>query len=247
VKDMQRLLEQHDRARQLLLEGESTAEVERHVASCLVCGPLAARLAEVEREIRAVPEPRPELFGKILRRTSLPRPQAEMQPRPTGTVVDQPRPPHGRIEMLFPAESAGEAPAMSPGFVPLVLAVEADRHPSDGPAARPMERVIIVCRYPVLVGRGPDMDVPIWDRSVSRRHAEIDWRDDVWSIRDLESTNGTRVDASLLGPSEVRPLAPGDRIDLGFYARLTVRSLLPVLHPNGVGGEIQRLLAWSGR
>jgi hypothetical protein len=244
---MQRLLEQHDRVRQLLLEGESTPEVEQHVATCLVCGSIAARLAKVERSIRAVPEPRQELLGKILRRTSRPRSEPEVQPRPAGTAADQPRQPHGRIEMLFPAESSGDAGASSPGFVPLVLAVEADRHPSDGPTARPLERVIIVGRYPILVGRGPDMDVPIWDRSVSRRHAEIDWRDDGWSIRDLESTNGTRVGGSVLGPSEVRPLAPGDRIDLGFYARLTVRSLLPVLHPNGVGGEIQRLLGWAGR
>jgi hypothetical protein len=247
MNDMQRLLEQHDRARQLLLEGESSVEVEQHVAGCGVCGSLAARLAEVEQSIRTVPEPRPELLSKILRRTSRPRPEAEPQPQKGGAVAEQPRPQHGRIEMLFPAESSGEAAASSPGFVPLVLAVEADRHPTDGPAARPLERVIIVCRYPILVGRGPDMDVPIWDRSVSRRHAEIDWRDDVWSVRDLESTNGTRVDGSPLGPSEVRPLSPGDRIDLGFYARLTVRSLLPVLHPNGVGGEIQRLLARGGR
>jgi hypothetical protein len=246
MNDMQRLLEQHDRARQLLMEGESSAEVEEHVAACSVCGSLATRLAEMEQSIRNVPEPRPELLAKILRRTSRPRPEAEAQ-RQGGAATEQARPQHGRIEMLFPAESSGESAAPSPGFVPLVLAVEADRHPTDGPAARPLERVIIVCRYPILVGRGPDMDVPIWDRSVSRRHAEIDWRDDVWSVRDLESTNGTRVDGSPLSPSEVRPLAPGDRIDLGFYARLTVRSLLPVLHPNGVGGEIQRLLAWAGR
>jgi hypothetical protein len=244
---MQRLLEQHDRARQLLMEGDSSAEVEEHVAACAVCGSLAARLADMEQSIRAVPEPRPELLANILRRTSRPRTEAEAQPPAGGAATEQQRPQHGRIEMLFPAESSGESSAASPGFVPLVLAVEADRHPTDGPAARPLERVIIVCRYPILAGRGPDMDVPIWDRSVSRRHAEIDWRDDVWSVRDLESTNGTRVDGSPLGPSEVRPLSPGDRIDLGFYARLTVRSLLPVLHPNGVGGEIQRLLAWAGR
>jgi FHA domain len=247
VNDMQRLLEQHDRARQLLLEGDSSDEVERHVAECQVCGALAARLADVERSIRTVPEPRLELLGTILRRTSRPRLSPELQARPASVAPAPPRQPHGRIEILFPAETAGEPTPPSPGFVPLVLAVEADRHPTDGPAARPMERVIIVARYPVLVGRGPDMDVPIWDRSVSRRHAEIDWRDDTWSIRDLESTNGTRVDGSLLGPREVRTLTPGDRVDLGFYARLTVRSLLPVLHPNGVGGEIQRLLSWSGR
>jgi FHA domain len=249
VSDMQALLEQHDRARRLLLEGESTPEVERHAATCLVCGPLAARLAEVERSVREIPEPPPELLGKILRRTSRPRLSPEMQPRPSGAAAAPApaRPQLARIEMLFPAESNGDAIASSPGVVPLVLAVEADRHPSDGSSARPMERVIIVCRYPILVGRGPDMDIPIWDRSVSRRHAEIDWRDDVWSIRDLESTNGSRVDGSPLGPSEVRPLNPGDRIDLGFYARLTVRSLLPVLHPNGVGGDIQRLLGWAGR
>jgi len=244
---MRSLLEQHDRARELLLEGEASAELERHVATCAVCGPLAARLADVERGIRAVPEPRQELLGRILRVTTRPRPPAEVQMRPVAQAPARPRPASGRIEMLWPAESGGDAPATSPGFIPLVLAVEADRHPTDGEAAVPLERVVIVGRYPILLGRGPDMDVPIWDRSVSRRHAEIDWRDDAWSIRDLESTNGSRVAGTPLGPSEVRRLAPGDRIDLGFYARLTVRSLLQVLHPNGAGGEIQRLLAWGGR
>jgi hypothetical protein len=148
--------------------------------------------------------------------------------------------------MLWPADAPGQPPARGATLLPLVLTVDADRYSRDASPARQAERCIIVARHSITIGRGPELDVPIWDRSVSRRHAQVDWRDDAWVVRDMESTNGTRVNGARLGTSEVRRLQPGDQIKIGHSARLTVRSLLPALDPAGIGREIHRLLALAG-
>jgi len=44
-----------------------------------------------------------------------------------------------------------------------------------------------------LIGRADECDVCIEDTSVSNRHAELRWDSGHWSVRDLNSTNGTRV------------------------------------------------------
>jgi hypothetical protein len=225
--DISQLLEQHDRARQLLLEGEDLFELEHHVASCSVCRPLAARLAELSRLIGDVPEPGPSLRALIL--------GAGAGAAPVGRA-------HGRVEMLWPSVEDGSR-ELGTTVMPLLLVVEADRYASD-PAHR-MERFILVGRSPITVGRGPDMDVPIWDRSVSRRHARIEWRRTSWAMRDLESTNGTRVNGARLRTADVAHLAVGDRIEFGRCARMVVRGILPELDLAGVVREVHRLLAWA--
>lgn len=43
-----------------------------------------------------------------------------------------------------------------------------------------------------IIGRGTDgVDIQIPDTAISRRHAELSFRDGQWAIRDLESSNGT--------------------------------------------------------
>ncbi len=44
-----------------------------------------------------------------------------------------------------------------------------------------------------ILGRDEEADVPIADPRSSRRHAEISYRHGIWSLRDLESSNGTFV------------------------------------------------------
>jgi pSer/pThr/pTyr-binding forkhead associated (FHA) protein len=46
---------------------------------------------------------------------------------------------------------------------------------------------------PLLIGRSPRCDLVLNDPTVSRRHAELVQADDGWIVRDLSSTNGTRV------------------------------------------------------
>jgi serine phosphatase RsbU (regulator of sigma subunit) len=65
----------------------------------------------------------------------------------------------------------------------------------------------------ITLGRASDCTIPIRDRFLSRRHAEINFADGVWQVRDCGSVNGTLVNGSkLTGPAVLKP---GDHIILG--------------------------------
>ncbi|MDR1109192.1 MAG: sigma 54-interacting transcriptional regulator [Deltaproteobacteria bacterium] len=64
-----------------------------------------------------------------------------------------------------------------------------------------------------LLGRASDCDLILFDRSASRRHAEITKTDDTYYIEDLNSTNGTLVND--LPISERLPLKPFDCVKIG--------------------------------
>src|SRR5437763_14025438 len=66
----------------------------------------------------------------------------------------------------------------------------------------------------ISLGRATDCTVPIKDRFLARRHAEIVRDDDEgWTLRDCGSANGTLLNGlRLLAP---QPLRSGDRISLG--------------------------------
>jgi serine phosphatase RsbU (regulator of sigma subunit) len=65
----------------------------------------------------------------------------------------------------------------------------------------------------VSIGRASDCTIPIKDRYLSRRHAEIVSNDGHWVLRDLGSANGTYLNGSRV-ERELR-LHAGDRIRLG--------------------------------
>lgn len=69
----------------------------------------------------------------------------------------------------------------------------------------------------LLVGRHLSCDVVLTDLTVSRRHARLVFRDDTWTLRDLDSRNGTVVNGLKVGYCELRP---GDRIALGDHQLL---------------------------
>ena len=65
----------------------------------------------------------------------------------------------------------------------------------------------------VVVGRSSRCDLPVADRSISRRHARFLLRDEGWFVEDLESRNGTMIDGVRTdGPTRVRV---GDVVQLG--------------------------------
>ena len=73
----------------------------------------------------------------------------------------------------------------------------------------------------LTVGRAPDCDCVLPEDCVSRRHAEL-WREDErWFVRDLGSSNGTRVNGVRV--IEAMEIRPGDRLNLGGVA-YTVRA-----------------------
>jgi sigma-B regulation protein RsbU (phosphoserine phosphatase) len=65
----------------------------------------------------------------------------------------------------------------------------------------------------ITLGRANDCTVPIRDRYLSRRHAEIVFDAESWVVRDCGSVNGTLLNGTRLDGSA--PLKPGDRITLG--------------------------------
>jgi len=68
-----------------------------------------------------------------------------------------------------------------------------------------------------LIGRSPECDIFLDDVTVSRRHAEIAREDDIFTIRDLESLNGTYVNRKRI---ESTVLEDDDEVQIGKY-RLT--------------------------
>ena len=65
---------------------------------------------------------------------------------------------------------------------------------------------------PVTIGREEGNLLRLNDERVSRFHAKVQYDDGEIILTDLESTNGTRVNGTLV---QIRRLRPGDRISVG--------------------------------
>lgn len=100
-----------------------------------------------------------------------------------------------------------------------------------------------------VLGRHPAADITITTPNVSARHAAIaySYASDSWSIQDLNSTNGTRLNGERLEPGYMAPIKVGDKLHLasalinvvedendtvndGSDGPPTVASLLPITH-----------------
>jgi hypothetical protein len=66
---------------------------------------------------------------------------------------------------------------------------------------------------PVVIGRLAECDVVLADPNVSRRHAEVRPAGMGFAVADLDSTNGTRVNGSIVGEPTV--LNDGDVVTIG--------------------------------
>ncbi len=64
-----------------------------------------------------------------------------------------------------------------------------------------------------VLGRSRDCDIVLEDSNVSRRHAEIRPAGTGWTVADLGSTNGVRVNGR--AASGAVAITPGDRFELG--------------------------------
>lgn len=68
---------------------------------------------------------------------------------------------------------------------------------------------------PLIIGRSPDADVVLNDAQVSRHHAEIRRDGSAFSVVDLGSMNGTRVNGAGIRQQQ---LSDGDQITVGAHA-----------------------------
>ena len=73
-------------------------------------------------------------------------------------------------------------------------------------------RSLILSADVVTIGRLPECQVTIDDKGASRRHAQIRHAHGIYTITDLGSTNGTRLNGQTV---QTRELADGDRITIG--------------------------------
>ncbi len=72
----------------------------------------------------------------------------------------------------------------------------------------------VLCDRPVTIGRDGDIELPLRDGSISRRHCRVErGADGAYTLADLGSTNGTRLNGVRI--REPVPLSEGDKIFLG--------------------------------
>ncbi len=91
---------------------------------------------------------------------------------------------------------------------------------ASGAPARPSRAFVVAegKRRPVTsegatIGRSRECEIVLADANISRQHARLSWEASGWTVLDLGSTNGVRVNGRpTSGPT---PVASGDRIELG--------------------------------
>jgi len=79
----------------------------------------------------------------------------------------------------------------------------------------------------ITIGRGKEATICLDDAKCSRVHCAIKYWDDIFIIRDMNSSNGTFVNAKKI---EVAKIAPGDIIRIGD----TEFSMVPEETPTDV-------------
>ena len=147
--------------------------------------------------------------------------------------------PHPRATVVGPgAIPVGERSPWTTSWA-IVITADADYYERDRVASgdefpqSPPRLVVRLTRDRMTIGRTaelegirPDIDLlRIGDKGASRRHAEVlRAPDGGWSILDVGSSNGTRMNGSVeLQPGELQRLAEGDYLNLGYWSRLTLQ------------------------
>jgi pSer/pThr/pTyr-binding forkhead associated (FHA) protein len=140
----------------------------------------------------------------------------------------RPRLLHNTIRVAFPA-FVGPQISISVSSLAQVFtaflegtAVFGELIPCGGGEAIPLLRTKLV------FGRQSHCDVTLPFPSVSSRHCELELKDGYWFVRDLESTNGTRVQEKRCTSDW---LMPGDEISIANYRYTICYSPPPDLPP----------------
>ena len=129
--------------------------------------------------------------------------------------------------VVIDANSTQHEPPKQPPAQPIVEVVGA-AETSAVPEAKPATEVIFLTvefglnegkvhevALPATIGRSSDVDVTIRDTLLSRKHCKIEWTADGFSITDLDSSNGLRVEGERIKAGVAFPVKSGDAIELG--------------------------------
>jgi pSer/pThr/pTyr-binding forkhead associated (FHA) protein len=146
---------------------------------------------------------------------------------------------HGEIPVT-PAAPAPVPPPAAPSLVADIppapakwtVFITADpalkQEDSPDPPADWTPRTIAASTETLLIGRKsqsrgifPDILLD-FDSAVSHRHAVLTRNGENWTIRDLGSSNGTRLNGKDIEPMTDVPVSAGDQITLGHWTRLTL-------------------------
>ena len=73
-------------------------------------------------------------------------------------------------------------------------------------------RTVELGEHEVIIGRSPDSDIQIRESNVSRIHSRITFKNEEYSIEDLDSTNGTHVNGVRVMKCILRA---NDQIEIG--------------------------------
>jgi pSer/pThr/pTyr-binding forkhead associated (FHA) protein len=101
----------------------------------------------------------------------------------------------------------------------MVYAAEGEQTPD--PVAEPKRRAVMIVDGKRLVvptggaviGRSRDSDIVLADSNVSRRHAQISPAPGGWTVEDLGSTNGVRVNGRAVNGRQA--IRSGDQLEIG--------------------------------
>jgi hypothetical protein len=126
-----------------------------------------------------------------------------------------------QAKLVKPAEAGAEAEAVEAEFGhTMVYSVTTGSRRKQEPRQGSRSLLVSDDKRTVLsgdrfvIGRSRECDLVIDDPNVSRQHAELRQQDGGWTIRDLGSTNGIKLNGRR---SEGGSLSPGDEITLGLF------------------------------
>jgi hypothetical protein len=146
--------------------------------------------------------------GTMEVRGTMERPQGGRRDRAASTVpAPDPAPPAAEFPRPRRSPPPPE-PVAAPASAPQPVYAG-----GQGVLVLPDGREVQVDERPVIIGRMPGCEIVLADPNVSRRHAEVRDEGGRWMVRDLGSTNGTKVNGVRL--SAPQELGPGDEIRVG--------------------------------
>jgi hypothetical protein len=134
---------------------------------------------------------------------------------------------------------------VAPGRFEVRAEHDADAVPPQAPESRMRDVLRLTGSHPpkewvlesgrLVMGRLPACEISLNDANASRQHAELVKREDGWWLVDLDSTNGTFVNGSMV---KERRLGPGDRIQIGSSKLEFVTEPVPPLAPKSPPAEV---------